>query len=200
MKTVTINGREVSCRYDYSAGGELCLHKAFIGEKQIFGNGKALTGDEFIALCGAIHAIENCGLGAPESGNFPSEEDSPARKIVNLTQHPATPEQVAAGVIPAPSCQQLVELLTFVVIPTYEEMCGRAAALATLAVSTNADAAMIGGAGFFMRHLEDALIAAGVKPLHAFSIRSSVESSDGKGGVIKTNVFRHVGFCGGIKW
>ena len=50
---------------------------------------------------------------------------------------------------------------------------------------------MIGGAGFFMSFLENALKACGIKPVHAFSQRISVEKTNDVGEVIK-----HIGFVG----
>ena len=129
--------------------------------------------------------------------------------ILNLTQHNATAEQRAAGVIDLKSNEAVVlrRQLTFNTIPTRAEMLERAADIAAIAAA-NASAedrgdnegfalsAMIGGAGFFMRHLEDALLDVGIQPLHAFSVRESVETVGSDGSVTKTNVFKHVDFVG----
>ncbi len=126
--------------------------------------------------------------------------------IINLTQHKATPEQIAAGVIDLPEDerQDLVSLLTFDSIPTRKEMEARSNDISELAcfngLGGNGDdpfpnAAMIGGAPYFMRHLEDALMDKAITPLYAFSARESVELViDGK--TVKQSVFRHVGFVG----
>ena len=72
--------------------------------------------------------------------------------IINLTQHSATPEQVAAGVVdvPAELKSDLSALLTFNNLPTKEELNEAAMKVAAMAVlctqGSDAPAAMIGGA------------------------------------------------------
>ena len=111
--------------------------------------------------------------------------------IINLTQHASTSEQQCSE----PANKSVVgALLTFDSPPTGGEMEVRASKLAAIAVAAGAEAAMIGGAPFFMSALERALIKAGIRPLYAFSLRESIEKPDGKGGVLKTAVFRHIGF------
>ena len=53
---------------------------------------------------------------------------------------------------------------------------------------------MISGALWLMAPLADALRAQGVTPVYAFSRRESVERMDEHGQVLKTAVFRHIGF------
>lgn len=117
-------------------------------------------------------------------------------KIINLTQHAATAEQIAAGVFePRPDCKaRIIELLNFSSIPTMEEIFLRAEELADLA--QGADAAMIGGAPYLMAQLHQSLESADVLPLYAFSIRESVEETQPDGSVRKVNVFRHAGWVG----
>jgi hypothetical protein len=55
-------------------------------------------------------------------------------------------------------------LLTFDVAPTGADLAARASELAAMAVNAGAEAAMIGGAPYFMAPLEKALRAAGVTP------------------------------------
>ena len=114
--------------------------------------------------------------------------------IINLTQHAATPEQIAAGVVPAHFAERLPSLLNFSSIPTPLEIRQRAEVVASLAHDTGAREAMIGGAPFFMAALERALRQCGITPLYAFSERASEEQTQPDGGVRKVNVFRHVGF------
>ena len=45
-----------------------------------------------------------------------------------------------------------------------------------------------------MPALHEWALEAGIKPLYAFSVRESVESTEPDGSVIKRNVFRHMGF------
>lgn len=115
--------------------------------------------------------------------------------IINLTQHNATLEQLQAGVVNQPSVdgqQHLANLLTFKTLPTRNEILGRAKAIAEFAVGY--EAALIGGAPYLMWALEQALKGIGVKPLYSFSERVSVEKTCPDGQVIKTNVFKHIGF------
>lgn len=123
-------------------------------------------------------------------------------RILNLTQHAATQEQLAAGVVDVrPEDRDfLVELLTFDSIPSRHEIDDRAHDLALFASMYDLgdevypDAAMIGGAPFFMSALEGALLGYSVKPIYAFSVRESVDAVQTDGTVKKTAVFRHRGF------
>jgi len=130
--------------------------------------------------------------------------------IVNLTQHPASAEQLAVGVVDLPSEQRalLVHSLTVDTLPTLSEIVERCETVAALAVNNGlgADegndphptAAMIGGAPWMMRALEDALLDQGITPVYAFSVRESAEQTQPDGSVRKMAMFRHVGFvqCG----
>lgn len=117
--------------------------------------------------------------------------------ILNLTQHTATAEQIAQGVVDLNrhhgETQQLKALLTFESLPSAEEVYDRADAIADLAQSYFVDVAMIGGAPYLMGALERALNKVGIKPVYAFSERVSVEKIV-SGVVVKTNEFKHVGF------
>jgi hypothetical protein len=137
--------------------------------------------------------------------------------IINLTQHAATPEQVAAGVFDLPPSLRgrLSALLTFDTIPSAEEIKARAHDIALLAAAladghdraeevggevdendTGAFAlhAMIGGAPYLMAPLEAALSEVGIEPLYAFSVRETEEQKQPDGSVRKVTVFRHAGF------
>ncbi len=126
--------------------------------------------------------------------------------IINLTQHTATPEQVAAGVQDLPPTERaaLVALLTFDVLPTRAEIEARAHDLAELAClnglagdegdDPHPAQAMIGGAPYLMGALEVELRARRIAPVYAFSTRESVEQAQPDGSVRKINVFRHAGF------
>ena len=131
--------------------------------------------------------------------------------IVNLTQHTATPEQVAQGVVDLNDevRNALVAALTFDDLPTLAEIEDAADVVAELACQNGIagddgdspwpGAAMIGGAPFLMAPREAALRSRGIEPVYAFSRRESVESIKPDGSVIKTNVFRHVGFVSAEK-
>lgn len=116
--------------------------------------------------------------------------------IINLTQHTATEEQARAGVFEPTDKKAVQALLTFASLPTQAEITARATALAGIAQEANATHAMVGGAGYLMPALETALKAFGIAPLHAFSVRESIEETQDDGSVVKKNVFRHVGFVG----
>ena len=126
--------------------------------------------------------------------------------IINLTQHPATPEQLAAGVVDLPMGHRalLSQSLTVDVLPTRKEIADRCANIAALAVHNGLAgddgddphpvSAMIGGALWMMAELERALRDMGVPAVYAFSVRESVEQPQPDGSVRKVNVFRHAGF------
>lgn len=124
--------------------------------------------------------------------------------ILNLTQHPATAEQVAAGVVDLEGVDlvEIKALLTFGDVPREGEPEARARAIAEIArrvrVAENVGAdevfAMIGGAMWLMAPLEKELAYAGIAPAYAFSVRESVEETLSDGSVRKTAVFRHRGF------
>ena len=129
-----------------------------------------------------------------QSGRKPQKEDN--MTIINLTQHVATDRQVMEGVFNVNQDLGIASLLTFNSAPSEQEMKERAEKLADIAAEAKAEAAMIGGAGYFMRPLEDALRARGIRPLYSFSERRSVEKHNPDGTVVKTNVFEHVGWVG----
>ena len=120
-------------------------------------------------------------------------------KILNLTQHCATPEQAAAGVVDLPANAKAIvsALLTFDKIPTAVEILERANEIAATAEDYDYKAVMIGGAPWFMSAVENALALREIAAYYAFSVRESVEKVIG-GKVVKTNVFRHAGFVPSI--
>lgn len=139
--------------------------------------------------------------------------------ILNLTQHTATLDQIAEGVIEQPH-PEVKALLNFETLPTVEEIQQRANDIAeaiarylaierkeieergdvdSLLALQAPKRALIGGAPFFMSALESALIQIDVQPIYAFSQRESVEVHNSDGSVSKQNVFKHVGFIAGSK-
>jgi len=116
-------------------------------------------------------------------------------EVINLTQHPATQEQILAGVKDHTNRTHLVRLLTFDHLPSREEIEAAATGLAEL--TCGFAAAMIGGAPYLMGPLERALRRVGVQPLYAFSVRESTEETQPDGSIRKVNVFRHAGFVDG---
>ena len=130
-------------------------------------------------------------------------------KILNLTQHLATPDQAKAGVIDLPELgrQQLQKLITFETLPDDTELSDRAHAVANLAAQyievletrdgEPINTVLIGGAPYFMVPLEIALSHVGLFAVYAFSVRESVETHNPDGTVAKRNVFKHAGFVPG---
>jgi hypothetical protein len=116
--------------------------------------------------------------------------------ILNLTQHTATPEQIAAGVVELGTYQRhhLTALLTFDALPSPEDIARRAEEIADIAASSDTGSAMIGGALWLMAPLEAALRARSIAPVYAFSVRSSVDETLPDGSTRKVAVFRHAGF------
>ena len=124
--------------------------------------------------------------------------------IVNLTQHTATTDQIAAGVkdLPEELRSRIIGLLTFNDIPQTDydnpenEIRRAAREIARIASDFlgGEGAAMIGGAPFLLPILAEELRASGIDPLLAFSRRETVEQTQPDGSVRKVAVFRHVGF------
>lgn len=120
--------------------------------------------------------------------------------IVNLTQHAASPDQVAVGVIDMPAGDRtlLAQWLTFDELPVTGTIGWRAECIADVAEMGDAPepphAAMIGGAPWLMGPLAAALRSKGIAPVFAFSARESVDVEQADGSILKTAVFRHLGW------
>lgn len=126
--------------------------------------------------------------------------------IINLTQHPATPEQLKAGVVDLTKENKLIliSLLTVEKLPSSKEIKVRCEGIARLCVSNgisgvysndqHPEAAMIGGAPWMMATLEKELSNYGVPAVYAFSIRESVEEIQPDGTIKKVSIFKHAGF------
>lgn len=121
-------------------------------------------------------------------------------RILNLTQHQATPEQVAQGVVDLDDVDRfnVSLLLTFDELPTRNRIEQAAQQLAEFADrlcrAYRADAVMIGGAPYLMPELECALRRHGVRFCYAFSKRVAEDQLQPDGSVRKVQVFRHAGF------
>lgn len=116
--------------------------------------------------------------------------------VHNFTQHPATVDQVVQGVrdLPEDLQVQVSAHLTFTDIPSVVDLQARAALLVAMARSVKAETVMIGGAPWFTGTLERAFLRAGIRPVYGFSRREATEYQDDHGNVVKTQVFRHLGF------
>ena len=115
-------------------------------------------------------------------------------KILNLTQHTATQEQVAQGVYEPQNKKAIQGLITFIKAPSKEEMINRAIELACVMDAEGATFCMIGGAPYFQGTLERVLKDFGFRPLYSFTERKVVETTNEKGEVVKTAIFSHVGW------
>lgn len=116
--------------------------------------------------------------------------------ILNLTQHKATPEQITQGVVDLSEedFQELKEMLTFVGLPERIAVQQRAHQIAEKFTAGYAGDVMLGGAPFLMPFLHERMEAFCCTPYYAFSERVSEEVVSEDGAVVKTNVFKHVGF------
>ena len=120
--------------------------------------------------------------------------------IINLTQHAATPEQLAVGVfdLPPDVRGRLVKWLTFDTIPCRDELLYAAEGIGLIAFHGGYKRAMIGGAPYLMAPLEQDLKRWGVEVLYAYSRRESVEETLPDGSVRKVMIFRHAGFINAL--
>jgi hypothetical protein len=120
--------------------------------------------------------------------------------ILNLTQHSASADQIAVGVVDFSGAElaALRSALTFDALPGAQEIRVRAEFIAelaaTVAAKTGARSAMIGGALWLMAPIAAALRARGIEPVFAFSVRETEEQVQSDGSVRKVAVFRHAGF------
>jgi hypothetical protein len=112
--------------------------------------------------------------------------------LINLTLHPATPEQQAQGLSDLPDREAIRDLLYFESPPTREEILRRAESLAAWAHSHGATRVLIGGALFLMASLEQVLRRRGITPVYSFTRREATEVIQPDGSVLKTAVFRHL--------
>lgn len=121
-------------------------------------------------------------------------------KILNLTQHVATPPQVEAGVYEPKDKERVKNLLTFEKMPNGDTIWTRAATLAEVAdeecvFDENGERnAMIGGAPYLMSALEVKLLERNVFPQYSYSDRVSVEVHNADGSVTKKQDFKHIDF------
>lgn len=115
-------------------------------------------------------------------------------KILNLTQHLATPDQISAGVVEPKDKESIIKALTFDSLPSKKDIRKRAILIASIALGEGVGAAMIGGAPYLMSALEKELQQRNITPLYAFSIRDTIEECLPDGTVKKVIVFKHRGF------
>ena len=114
--------------------------------------------------------------------------------IHNLTMHAATTEQQEQGVVDLAGerLAALKQYLNIETLPSKEELLGRCQKIRSL-IPVDTTHVMIGGQPALQTYLVQVLKDAGITPGFAFTQRESVEKITPEG-VIKTNVFRHVGF------
>lgn len=119
--------------------------------------------------------------------------------IFNATQHTATADQVADGVVEPDDATKkaICKAITFNTAPTGQVVINAADMLAFIVKSAAPEGCrtvMIGGAPFFMIAATESLRKAGFDVVFAFSVRESIEATDDAGNVVKKSVFRHAGF------
>lgn len=112
-------------------------------------------------------------------------------KILNLTQHLGTPEQIAEGLFEPLNKKEVQTLLTFVDVPEKENIWERAERLAEIAEENGAEKALIGGALWLMYPLAKSLRDAGIMPVYSFSVRESIDVPQADGTVVKKAIFKH---------
>ena len=125
-------------------------------------------------------------------------DDMEMDPIINLTQHPATKEQLQAGVVDLPEEKRkyLQMVLNFEDIPSESEINWRADQIVSLLEGEEGYhcQVMIGGALWLMGPLTRKLKAERYIPVYAFSVRESEEEILPDGSVRKVNIFKHKGF------
>ena len=116
-------------------------------------------------------------------------------KIVNLTQHSCTPEQIEEGIFDLPEGmrQRLVKALTFSPQYTKQDLEKAAEVVVGLVKEVDCFKTMIGGMPSFMPILEKALVKEGAAVGYARSERVSVDQQMPDGSVRKVATFRHCG-------
>lgn len=118
-------------------------------------------------------------------------------QIWNLTQHKATPDQVAAGVVDLPDAdrEKLIKALTFDDLPSLGDLYDHVIVIVGLVtkVAKPHSKVMIGGAPYMICLLQTQLVQHRYIPIFAFSKRVSEEEII-DGVVKKVSVFRHEGF------
>jgi hypothetical protein len=121
-------------------------------------------------------------------------------KILNLTQHDATPQQIVDGVIDLDDAGKAVvrKLLTFDELPSKAEIDGRAEKLAEYVERLKAerfDAIMLAGAPYLLYRLHSELERLGFKVVYSFSKREKIEKRDATGNIVYSDgKFVHAGF------
>lgn len=115
-------------------------------------------------------------------------------KVLNLTQHDASPGHVAAGVVEPADKTAIRAELTFVGGATADDIKSKAEAIADKAVAEGCTKAMIGGAPYLMSALETALSARGIEPVYSFSESNVVTKENPDGSVSRKVEFEHKGF------
>ena len=131
------------------------------------------------------------------SGITPQQEGY-TEKIANLTLHRATEEQIADGVVnlSEEKREELKRLLTYSEPPSQGLLEWDAYEIAELILGRY-NKAMIGGAPYLMRPLEEELERMGIEVFYSFSKRETEEIPQEDGTVKKVSVFRHTGFVKG---
>ena len=141
-------------------------------------------------------AFEYVGL---VEGNFETahevwDHEPASDRILNLTRISALPEQAEAGVIEPDDKEGIISALTFLTKPTRHAIRTAAELLADIAMKSGCSKAMINGVPYFMRALENSLIARNITPVYSFTDRRTGEYRDEDGAIRKMYDLKHLGF------
>lgn len=109
---------------------------------------------------------------------------------LNLTNHDATYEQTTNGVKEPADKQEIKDLITFVTIPSEDELRERASKVADIVQKEGYLKAMLGGAPYLDAFLRKALDDRGINSYYAFSKFDETKNPDGS----VTRIFQHLGF------
>ncbi len=121
--------------------------------------------------------------------------------VYNATQHDASLTQIEAGIrdLDHDTALEVRALSTFKGIPSGEFLVSNAELVATKLEKAGVKTAMIGGAPFFMAHLERALFDKEIQPVYAFSDRVSTEQVQEDGTIRKVSEFKHMGLINAVQ-
>lgn len=116
-------------------------------------------------------------------------------RILNLTQHRATPAQMEDGIenVPSRLAEQLERLLTFPADYGLTCLSLSAKALAAMAHQLGYEQVMIGGLPALMSHLEREMIALDISVGYARTERVSIDTPQPDGSNKKVSTFRYAG-------
>jgi len=116
-------------------------------------------------------------------------------RILNLTNHSATPAQQQLGLVDiAEQREYICQLLSFAKIPDVDDIEQRCHKLVGLTLQLEFRAAHLGGATYLTPQLHHMLIANGVDVYYSYSKRQSSEYENQNGEIEKKSIFSFENF------